>query len=381
MSEHTELRKSPAKVTDDSQLQDSSDQYVDTGIVKLGPILEAESRHGPVFRREIFDAAYSAYQSIKDIGCETSRIMSDGTESRILDEKVTLLDINGEERSVYVMKEGNRIEHDGVPHVSKRVWRYNCIQCLGHERAEFKKENLCSYDFGTRDVEVDGKDCFKEEDVIAKSGVWTKEWTNSEMYRRLTAFLEEHAGKTMQHIDRIICFGLGCFTTKWGQAAKRSYIQHLAACTVRDIIAQGQGGTPPKVYAQEPIYCAAGIAHIQQHFSIEVLDDPEGFRALDGNTFVISISPNVPVRQIAFGLTHEFGGPAGMFCNDIQSDGLECDGKGCEYQDGRWVCPYKTCEPSPGLWRYKMESMWMECSDKREENWFGEVGLYLKRKG
>ncbi|KAF1947532.1 hypothetical protein EJ02DRAFT_306281, partial [Clathrospora elynae] len=192
------------------------------------------------------------------------------------------------------------------------------------------------------------------------------EWQNSEICHKLSAFLQEHAGTTMQHVDKIICFGLGCFPSKHERAQKRAYTQHLAALTIRSILATQQGGPAPPVFTQEPIYCAAGITHIvsPSPFNFTVLDDPEGFRALDGNTFILSVAPNVPVRQIVLGMTHTFGGPAGMFCDEIQSEGLECNGKGSEIDGNqRRFTPYKTCEPSPALWKYKQEGVWMECGD------------------
>ena len=150
-------------------------------------------------------------------------------------------------------------------------------------------------------------------------------------------------------------------------------------CQIRDVIAAEQRGTAPKIFAQKPEYCAAGISHIVEHFNMCVLEDPEGFKALDGRTFVLSFAPNVPVRQIVLGLTHEFGGPAGLFCDDIGSDGLECNDKGIYNDNGRVTCLFHTCEPSPALWRFKQESFWMEYGDRDKGDWFGNVGVYLKK--
>ncbi|KAH7339197.1 hypothetical protein BKA66DRAFT_435147 [Pyrenochaeta sp. MPI-SDFR-AT-0127] len=219
--------------------------------------------------------------------------------------------------------------------------------------------------------------CFEEKELTEKAAVWIQEWQRSELRSRLSVFLQEHAKKTLERVDKIMCFGLGCFPTQWERSRQRSYTQHLAACTVRDLIAQQQGGAAPQIFAQDPSYCAAGMSYIQSHFNMSILDDPEGFKALDGHTFVLSFAPNVPVRQITLGLTHESNGPAGLFCDRIRSEGLECNGKRCE--DGR-VCPYTTCEPSPAVWKYKQESYWIEYRDRDEQNYFGEVGVYLKKR-
>jgi hypothetical protein len=64
-------------------------------------------------------------------------------------------------------------------------------------------------------------------------------------------------------------------------------------------------------------------------------------------------------------MTHESNGPAGSFCGSIASDGLEGDGKSREdaYSGANG---YRTCSPSPGLWKYKQESIWMEHGEQKE---------------
>lgn len=348
-----------------------------SNVVELDPILEAEAKYGPVFRRELFDAAYVAYSSIKDIGLEDRVVLKDGSKTRHLRTEVTLLDIYGQEHKVRVLADGNRVEHHGQQYVSKRMWMYSCIQELGSTYGEGRQCALLPYSFGTYDMEVNMDRCFEEKELTEKATVWIKDWQKSEMYQRLTAFLEEHAGKSVEHVDKIICFGLGCFPSKWEHNGKRSYTQHLAACTVRDILARQQGGAPPQIFTQEPIYCVASKSHVQKAFNMTVLDDPEGFKAVDGQTFVLSFAPNVPVRQVVCGLTHEFRGPAALFANDIQSKGLECNGMPCNDDQ---VMPFKTCEPSPVVWKYKQESIWMEYGDRDADDCFGDIGVYLKRK-
>ncbi|KAH7066692.1 hypothetical protein BKA63DRAFT_371412, partial [Paraphoma chrysanthemicola] len=194
---------------------------------------------------------------------------------------------------------------------------------------------------------------------------WAAQWETSELRSRLSSFLKGEAGRQLQHIDQIICFGLGCplKVSLWPEAACRPYQQHLAACTIRDLIANTPGCTAPTIFAQDPEYSSAEKAYLSDQLKINVLDDPEGFKSLTGNTFVITISPNVPVRQIVVDMTHEDGGPAGFLCHDISSDGLECDGVGLREEDGRNVTPYSTCPLSPALLEYKQKSISMEYDD------------------
>lgn len=82
----------------------------------------------------------------------------------------------------------------------------------------------------------------------------------------------------------------------------------------------------------------------------------------------------MPVRQVALDITHEENGPAGFLCNAIYSEGLEADGK--KEADIK----HFTCNPSPALWKYKQESVWMEHDDREETDFFGNMGVYLKGK-
>jgi hypothetical protein len=155
-------------------------------------------------------------------------------------------------------------------------------------------------------------------------------------------------------------------------------VQHLAACTLRDLFAAKQNGAAPTIYAQDPAYQSSNTVYLAEHFGIPVIADPEGFKALNGNTFVMSVSPNVPVRQIALDMTHDSHGPAGFFCDHIGSDGLEGDGlegDGKVHGDAN----YTTCNSSPGLQRYKQESHWMEHENWKETDCFGAMGLCLKK--
>lgn len=40
-------------------------EFHDNSIVELGPILEAEAKYGPIFRRALFSVAYTAWKSFK----------------------------------------------------------------------------------------------------------------------------------------------------------------------------------------------------------------------------------------------------------------------------------------------------------------------------
>jgi hypothetical protein len=350
-------------------------------VVQLRPILEAREKHGPIFRRELFDAAYVAYLSINDNDPSEVVYMKDGRQKPLLRTEATLLDIYGIKRKFPILREGIKSQWDNKSFVGRRAWRYDDLQGLGYRYGKAEHEQLLPFSFSIRYDALEEKCHSIGANFHDKTVAWRSEWEVSELYCHLTTFLEEHAGRTAQRVDQIICFGLNCpvASSEYPIQSRRSYFQHLAACTIRDIFARKQGGTVPKIYAQDPVYTSAGTTYLQEHLDISVLPDPEGFKALDGHTFVMSVSPNVPVRQVALDMTDESGGPAGFFCNNIHSHGLEYDGKGMIHDTECKKTPYYTCNPSPGLWEFKQRGIWTEYDDQKILDCFENMGVYLKK--
>ncbi|KAH7406802.1 hypothetical protein DE146DRAFT_676133 [Phaeosphaeria sp. MPI-PUGE-AT-0046c] len=257
------------------------------------------------------------------------------------------------------------------------IWQR--AQASRHERGHNEWATLTPFEFGLRYVPVKDEKACADAEFHDKAAQWKSQWDNSDLHRKLIAFLKTHTG-SVTRIDQIICFGLGNTVSSTHPRVQRiSYVQHLAAHTVRDTLASQQGGAAPTMFAQDPEYKAVDTSYLSEHFDCTVLDDPEGFKALDGNTFVIAFAPNVPVRQIALDMTHDSNGPAGFLCDAIKSDGLEGEGltrKEC-YEAENNV--YYTCNPSPGLWKYKEQGLWMEHDDRDELGCFRKVGVYLKK--
>ncbi|RAR14540.1 hypothetical protein DDE83_002113 [Stemphylium lycopersici] len=342
------------------------ESYPEDSVVELNPILDAEAQYGPVFRRELFNAAYAVWQSLQDHSRQDEK-----------SSEITVLNVYGREVQMVVPRDGEEFGLDGVRLVLTPSWGYNHLQSLGKTYGQIKTSPgesldlpLCPYMIGARRTRPESESsCFEMSTIKDNEGAWRQLWESSEICHRLTAFIEEHAGKTMRNVDQIVCFGLGCLT------AKDRYIQHLSARHIANIFARSQPGPTPPVFAQDPIYCTAGISYITAPapFNFTILDDPEGFRALTGNTFVLSFHPDVPVRQIVMGLTHDTNGPAGMFCNSIQSEGLECDGKRSDSSGGAMVSPYLTCESSPSVWKYKQSSVFLEFETPEKDQWFGNL--------
>jgi hypothetical protein len=350
-------------------------------VIELKPVLAAQEKHGPIFRRELFDVAYAAYLSIDDKDPNEQVYMKDGRQSKILRTAKTLPDIYGIERKCPILRECMVTERENKPYVTKRVWVYNDLQALGLRYSEAEYDRLLPFQFGTtllpiEEGEVDHMGA-EFQDKIAQ---WRVEWEASNLSHRLTTFFKAHSQHVTKRVDQIMCFGLGSPVSEPDPISlRRSYVQHLAACTLRDHFGARQRGAIPQIFAQDPVYRTADTAYLAEHWSISVLADPEGFKALDGNTFVISIAPNVPVRQIVLDMTSESDGPAGFFCDEIHSDGLGGDGTRIEDIHSGVKTPYRTCNSSPGLWKYKQDSLWTEHDDQAEMGCFGKMGMYLKK--
>jgi hypothetical protein len=295
--------------------------------------------------------------------------------------EVTLLDIHSVEQKISVQREGVKTERYGKPCVTKRAWTYRQLQIPGLDWGEAEVDwKLLPFCFHTIDVPIEDQEDPIHLEFDKMTAQWQEEWEASDLYAQLTAFLGKHAGAAMRRVDQIICFGLGrpVSQSSYPRELRRSYVQHLAACTLRDLFAAKQNDAAPTIYAQDPAYQSSDTVYLAEHFGIPVIADPEGFKALNGNTFVMSVSPNVPVRQIALDMTHDSHGPAGFFCDHIGSDGLEGDGlegDGKVHGDAN----YTTCNSSPGLQRYKQESHWMEHENWKETDCFGAMGLCLKK--
>ncbi|KAH7080944.1 hypothetical protein FB567DRAFT_532145 [Paraphoma chrysanthemicola] len=380
------LRSSSVRYVTDTCNQHTKEPYhAMEPVIQLQPILAAQAKHGPIFRRELFDVAYAAYKSIDEGDANEIAHRKLDSSSFFTDQEVLLHDLWGNEHPKSILREGIETREDDVIR-HKRNWLYNSLQRLGraygHNSAKDKRYtlSLLPFDFGTRSFPIEEHNPSVETVPQETLNQWAAQWETSELRSRLSSFFQGEARRQLQHIDQIICFGLGrpLEVSPWPAAACRAYQQHLAACTIRDLIAHTPGCTAPTVFAQDPEYSAAEKTYLSEQLNINVLDDPEGFKALTGNTFVITVSPNVAVRQISVDMTHEDGGPAGFLCQEIISDGLECDGVGLRDAKDWKSCLYSTCPPSPALWEYKQKSIRMEYDDTDGLGAFGKMGVYMK---
>jgi hypothetical protein len=127
---------------------------------------------------------------------------------------------------------------------------------------------------------------------------YRRTWLASQTYLQLKTHLDKI---TFPTINKIVCFALGTPSNFDQRESRRSNIQHAAVESLIEILNEKTGGNKViTCYAQEPLYNHSD-RELLRTIGIEAIDDPEGpegFLKVDENTLVVSISPNVPVRQI-----------------------------------------------------------------------------------
>ncbi|KAF2466011.1 uncharacterized protein BDR25DRAFT_345882 [Lindgomyces ingoldianus] len=149
---------------------------------------------------------------------------------------------------------------------------------------------------------------------------WEQSWNKSVERQKLLESVQ--TAKSTVPINKIIGLGLGSGNRPYKDYthARFSYCQHLAACDIALELQKlyGPDTEPIEIFGQDPEYTPNDkviLAHLNP--PIATLEDPYGFLAIDKTTFVMSVHPNVPVRQIIADLALESNDacPAGVLWN------------------------------------------------------------------
>lgn len=199
--------------------------------------------------------------------------------------------------------------------------------------------------------------CCDTVDQEAEFANFKQKWLKSQMLKDIAEHLTKHAPQ-MAHVSKVVCFGLGHLATTSAPShlefnpedhGARSWIQHVAASQIGDMLRMFTGNPDIRFYAQDPAYCDNCMEILSQNLQIEVLDGNRGFLELDSETFVISVAPDVPVQQIVGDMLGDSGGPAGMFCQQINGD-----------EHGRGMSALSSDTPfdasSPRVQRFRMDN-------------------------
>ncbi|KAI0836783.1 hypothetical protein F5Y06DRAFT_273355 [Hypoxylon sp. FL0890] len=132
------------------------------------------------------------------------------------------------------------------------------------------------------------------EDVSRLFDSKRKEWESSEHHAQVQRLLA--SVKIPSDIKKVIGFALGSLVLN--RARPRCMIQHSILLSIHEwASAIMEGKTKPQCYAQDPVYTDQEKEVLETR-GVTVLEDPKGFLEADESSIVLTISPNVPVRQI-----------------------------------------------------------------------------------
>lgn len=145
-------------------------------------------------------------------------------------------------------------------------------------------------------------------------------WKQSKTGQHLTQQLRKFTPNQAAAITKIVGFALGPVTyldlksaDGIGPSATNALTQHMALLTIAEILGERNGGREINCYTQDPVNKGIGNEFLET-IGITPLDDPKGFLEIDNKTLVVSIHPNVPVRQVITDLQY----PAAMLWNTVE---------------------------------------------------------------
>ncbi|KIE03590.1 hypothetical protein MAJ_00121, partial [Metarhizium majus ARSEF 297] len=195
-------------------------------------------------------------------------------------------------------------------------------------------------------------------------------WEQGKDWADLKERIRPHLSTLPMTIDKIIGFGLGVLTMEascndddgW---VKRCSEQHALMLTLAKML-QEHTGNSVKCFAQDPAYSNT-CKDILGKRDVDIVHGDTGFLLVDENSIVLSISPNVPVRQVIADLTR----PAMMVCNMISKPTRS----EWRRRGGVSISPYTTDPVSPRVMAMKEE--YIELPINTVES-LGDSAVYIR---
>ncbi|KAJ5121427.1 uncharacterized protein N7515_009388 [Penicillium bovifimosum] len=119
-----------------------------------------------------------------------------------------------------------------------------------------------------------------------------KKWEESSTCKKFFETLASSAGS--HEIKKIIGFACGSLSLPNNS---HSATEHALLVSVRDWLKSRDGDKEAACYVQDPMNTSVD-REVLAEVGFEVIDDPRGWLEVDEKSFVISIAPNVPVKEI-----------------------------------------------------------------------------------
>ncbi|KAI1468068.1 uncharacterized protein F4812DRAFT_389317 [Daldinia caldariorum] len=175
-----------------------------------------------------------------------------------------------------------------------------------------------------------------------------QQWETSEQYAQLKKLLKSKKAQ-LSNVKKIVAFALGTLATG-SRASRPSMVQHALVLSLQQLLrktkeadnkisrmlrnaknslSRSKPFEPPfPCFAQDPAYLPCD-KRILAEAGITVLEDPRAFLEVDDTCLVVSVDPNIPVRQIIADIARpvaiiqhrmmEMNGPEAQACADHAS--------------------------------------------------------------
>ncbi|KAI1173502.1 hypothetical protein F4777DRAFT_600513 [Nemania sp. FL0916] len=124
-----------------------------------------------------------------------------------------------------------------------------------------------------------------------------KEWESTTHYAALKGLFATHAN--LHKARKVVGFALGelVWGNQYGRGHDYSLTQYALLLSLRELVMEHSGNVDVPCVAQDPALSTNAITALN-NAGIGVAEDPYGFLEVDDLTIVVSISPNIPIKQI-----------------------------------------------------------------------------------
>ncbi|KAI8635545.1 hypothetical protein F5Y19DRAFT_482730 [Xylariaceae sp. FL1651] len=119
-------------------------------------------------------------------------------------------------------------------------------------------------------------------------------FSSAELHRFFKTLFTIHP--TLSRARKVV--GLACVSLAYGpEVGSYSAAQHALLLSLRDFMVRNSRSEHVQCFAQDPVLSLAATEALEA-IGVAVLEDPNAFLEIDDTTFVVSISPNIAVKQI-----------------------------------------------------------------------------------
>lgn len=174
------------------------------------------------------------------------------------------------------------------------------------------------------------------DETIAFIKTTSEAWESSDQCQQFRSIISR--ARIEVPINKVVGFALGAPSRMYPASLypedpdenSRSAYQHACLLTLGELLRQAPPGVAPdfKCLAQDPVYSETDEKALQA-LGIQIIDSPEGFLEVDDNSVVMTVAPDLPVKQIVL----ELAKPAIIIWNDPRDHELGPDPQGISWAD------------------------------------------------